>query len=517
MLKIKIIKGPETGKSFELPPGEHLVGRSAQCQIVLNSPGISKNHAKFSVQGNKCIVTDLGSSNGTFVNGTKIHDRILRVGDRIAFHDIILELRIAQQQQAKAIPAPSPSWDGNAAFQQAPLAHVVGEAPPADLAGHIQSYIDRVVMPGFYKLSEYYPLQHVLAGFVTLFILLVTVLSTIPMTHLIHDRILIEAQRRALTIARQLAATSEKAIANGGEANIRTDLAEGEEGVESALVVSQDDGHIIAPLTKADSYSNEQFVAAARKHSSESFYISELSGGSIGVSVPIRGFSPDVGQAAVLAQSIVIYRAESQNWSATTALFARILIIALLLGSLLYFILLRLISHPITVATEQLDKALRGERDTIEAKVDFEAFKKLVENINSAISRMGKSPEALVASQAIDRTNEASNFVRMISDPAIGFDTNGLIIQINGAFEELTGMRLLTIQGQNLEVLQDQALKLNLQDLLQKALSSPGSIVSGDLAMSGVNYEIEMQASPDSDTSGKVQYSIATLRKKNDT
>jgi PAS domain-containing protein len=536
VLKIKIIKGANIGKSFDLTPGDHVVGRAPQCDIVISSSGVSKMHARFSVQSSQCLVTDLDSSNGTFVNGVKVHDRILRPGDRIGFHDVIVELSLGQNEDRSInippiAPPPRPGWNGNVAYTQAPgplpiqTPGLMGpdlqagmqnqsQTAPTTFVDLIQSYVDKIVLPGVYRLAEIYPLSHVLAAFVALFVLMVTALATIPMAALTHEGVQKEAQRRALTIGRQLAATSEKLIASGAEGNIRTDLAESEDGVLSALVISQDDGHIIAPLSKAQSYSNDQFAAVARKHENEPFFISELGNSTIGVSVPIHGYSQEMGQQLTVAESVILYKMDSQDWSATVGLFARILIIALVLGGLLYFFLYRLITFPITDATGQLDEALRGGRDTINTKFDFDVFKKFLENINSAIGRMGKSQEMAQLNANIDRSAEASNLVRIISDPAFALDASGRFIQINSAFEELIGMRLLTLQGQGFEVLQDQALKLTFEELFRNAKSAPGTIVSNQLDISGLVFEIDMQVSPDGEDATKVSYVMATLKKR---
>jgi PAS domain S-box-containing protein len=382
--------------------------------------------------------------------------------------------------------------------------------------GMVEGYVEKVILPGVYKLAEIYPLSYVLAGFVLIFILMVTLLATIPMAALTREGVQKEAQRRALTIARQLATMSERFVSTGAEGNIRTDLAEAEEGVVSALVVSQEDGHIIAPLSKADSFSNDQFVALARKHDDAPYYFSDLPDSHLGVSVPIHGFSQDLGQTIVVADAVVIYKMDAQNWSSAIALFARILIIALLLGSLLYFLLYRLICHPIIEASRELDQALRGEKDVIQTRFDFDVLKKFIENINSAISRMGRSQEGAHAIVPIDRAAEASNLVRIISDPTLALDENGRFLQVNGAFEELIGMRLLTLQGQDLQILQDQALKLNIQDLLDKAKVTPGNIVTNQLEIGGINYELDMQVSPHEQSTQRFHYALATLKKRNE-
>ena len=220
-----------------------------------------------------------------------------------------------------------------------------------------------------------YPLKHVIGGFMLVFVLLVTSLSSIPMAELTKDGIQKESLRRAMTIARQLAAVSERAMATGGEANVRTDFAENEDGVQAALVISREDGHIIAPVTKQD-YSRDNFVARARKYDKDT--AESLGGTMIGAAAPIRAFSVDSGGQVVTAMAVVIYKMDTVDWSATTAVFARVLIIALLLGSAVFFLVYRLITYPLSIATTQLDQALRGEKDILQIKFNFDPFERLV-------------------------------------------------------------------------------------------------------------------------------------------
>ncbi|MCC6276772.1 MAG: FHA domain-containing protein [Oligoflexia bacterium] len=519
MLRLKIIKGPGLGQTIQLKPGENIVGRVAPSEVILGSSGVSKKHAKLTVSGDTCVVSDLGSSNGTYVNGVKIKDRIVKPGDRIGFHDVIVELISDTQSARLPMPTQPPSqWNQPLPFQnQGPFSAPTGASPqqptPAQnksFMDYLKAYVDKVVLPGVYRLNEMYSMNLLIGVFLALFVLIVTVLSTIPMAELTRDGVQKEAQRRALTVARQMAFFAEKSLIAGQESTIRTDFAESEEGVKAALVISREDGRIIAPLTKAQSYSNETFVAKARTH--DETYVEQISDTLVGASVPIRSFSPEIGAQTIAYYSVVIYKMDSLNYSATVALFARILIIAAVIGGILYFLLYKLVSHPIQAAVMQMDEALRGDRDTLESKYDYEPFSKLIDSINSALSRMGSPSQQ--ASQNIDRTSEVSNLVRIIANPAFALDENGKFIQVNAAFEELTGMRLLTLQGQGLETLQDQALKLNIDDLVSKARGQLGLIQTNELEIGGLNYEIDVQASAKENSPGEVQYYFGTIQRR---
>lgn len=68
-----------------LAPGDTFVGRASTCQLVIDEPGISRVHARVRVEAAHCTVSDLGSRNGTFVNGARVVDAELAPGDDLVF------------------------------------------------------------------------------------------------------------------------------------------------------------------------------------------------------------------------------------------------------------------------------------------------------------------------------------------------------------------------------------------------------------------------------------------------
>lgn len=71
------------GKTYRLEVGEMMIGRSYDCQIWLDDEGVSRHHAKFVIDGQKIDLVDLGSKNGTYVNGDRVEQRTLKNGDKI--------------------------------------------------------------------------------------------------------------------------------------------------------------------------------------------------------------------------------------------------------------------------------------------------------------------------------------------------------------------------------------------------------------------------------------------------
>jgi serine phosphatase RsbU (regulator of sigma subunit) len=76
-----------------LREGEQIVGRAATSHVRLPDSSVSRTHAKIVLEDGKVTLTDLESSNGTFVNGARITDpRELELGDMLAFADVELKL-----------------------------------------------------------------------------------------------------------------------------------------------------------------------------------------------------------------------------------------------------------------------------------------------------------------------------------------------------------------------------------------------------------------------------------------
>jgi hypothetical protein len=84
--------------SLILPTGERLglgeavvtVGRRPESTLVMADPNVSRNHAEVRPRGNGWLVVDLGSTNGTRVNGTRISSHELSDGDEIAFGNTLV-------------------------------------------------------------------------------------------------------------------------------------------------------------------------------------------------------------------------------------------------------------------------------------------------------------------------------------------------------------------------------------------------------------------------------------------
>jgi pSer/pThr/pTyr-binding forkhead associated (FHA) protein len=98
---LRFISGKYQGGEYPLPDNREIViGRGGELDIVLVEDMVSRKHAKITIQDAKIAIQDLGSTNGTFVNGEKIKKSRLKEGDRVLIGTSILKLVSAAEVKA---------------------------------------------------------------------------------------------------------------------------------------------------------------------------------------------------------------------------------------------------------------------------------------------------------------------------------------------------------------------------------------------------------------------------------
>jgi len=81
-------------QAVPLKPGKILIGRHDDCQIRIPAANVSRHHCEVVSGGSGVRIRDLGSSNGTYVNGHKVDDVELSPGDVIEIGTLLFVVRI---------------------------------------------------------------------------------------------------------------------------------------------------------------------------------------------------------------------------------------------------------------------------------------------------------------------------------------------------------------------------------------------------------------------------------------
>ena len=107
-MKLFFLNGPRKGENIELAPPGISIGREEDNDVQLLVAGVSRYHAKITFNGSDWRIQDLGSTNGTKVNGKPIQSPVpLQENDAIAIGDQILVFGSKKPEEKEAPPAVS--------------------------------------------------------------------------------------------------------------------------------------------------------------------------------------------------------------------------------------------------------------------------------------------------------------------------------------------------------------------------------------------------------------------------
>jgi pSer/pThr/pTyr-binding forkhead associated (FHA) protein len=89
--KLSVRQGPRPNLVFELDKPSYMIGREAGNDIVIEDPQVSRRHAQLTRQGNSYLIEDVGSTNGTYVNGKRVMaPTLLSNGDMVGLADTVI-------------------------------------------------------------------------------------------------------------------------------------------------------------------------------------------------------------------------------------------------------------------------------------------------------------------------------------------------------------------------------------------------------------------------------------------
>ena len=112
---LEVVRGAPAGPPHKLGPGTFVMGREAGVEVVLGVDGVSRKHARVTVEPSGAArVTDLSSRNGTFLNARRIEESPLRDGDELRVGPVVLRFRYVRSAAndhapVAAKPAPAPA------------------------------------------------------------------------------------------------------------------------------------------------------------------------------------------------------------------------------------------------------------------------------------------------------------------------------------------------------------------------------------------------------------------------
>lgn len=164
---LEVVRGVPFGKPILLRGGSLLVGRDEGAEIRLDVSGVSRKHARLSVEGEAQVtLTDLGSRNGTFVNALRVESASLRDGDELRFGPAVLRLRFIGRDEPTP-PPPEPVRPPELSPREFEVACLVAEGltnaevgkrlfiSPATVGRHLSNVYERLGIHSRAALTRY--------------------------------------------------------------------------------------------------------------------------------------------------------------------------------------------------------------------------------------------------------------------------------------------------------------------------------------------------------------------------
>lgn len=91
---LAIFEGNFEGEAFPLHQGRNIIGSSSQCHIQVTDEEVQEQHLSIRFAKEKCLLTDLDTESGTFLNGKRTYRSELKDGDKIKIGKVVFRIKM---------------------------------------------------------------------------------------------------------------------------------------------------------------------------------------------------------------------------------------------------------------------------------------------------------------------------------------------------------------------------------------------------------------------------------------
>ena len=509
MYKLVVIGGKLRGRELILEDGENVLGRDNECELHFPVEGVSKRHCSITVTDDVAYVKDLGSVNGTFVNGSMIKSATIKNGDKISLPDTIIQV-VHVKEKKVIIRKVTTDQDDDYIEEQ--------EAIPDSLPRKIIYYFKYKVMPPFYGINKEYEWK-ILLGIVLTLCVFTTITFTIFPVLQDSKRILIaETALRGGHYADEIARINASALGKRQLGQLDTKFLEGEPGVQSYELFDLK-GRIYRPIGKLNEFIDDAFSVEAQnwtKKESDKYVLKKLlDKGEIGIAKKIKTYNFKTGKNETIAVIAIRFAPKSlaiEASKSSKAYFESLttsMLVALFFYGIIYFLTLK----PIAEVKFQIEEAMRGKRRNIESEFLMEEMNPLREVINSMLQRIRElQPDG--NENDIDDLEEDTAYVEKLCEFSEGAGIAVIVLnseknikKINVDAEDLTGIRESSaIDMSLLDTAREKGFAAMVIELCDDCANNSGLGQSGNYELQGFDYTIYVNTLMGKDNFAKAFY-----------
>jgi pSer/pThr/pTyr-binding forkhead associated (FHA) protein len=514
MFKLVAVGGKIRGKEIILQEGENTLGRSADCDHQIDVDGVSKKHMRITVNGESAYLEDLGSSNGTIVNGKLVPSKTIYNQDKIALPNVIFQVVYVKENiitiRKKVNHAQENSYSSD---------DFDDERAPNDLMGKVIYFFRKKLMPVFYSFNEQYEWRVMFGIVLFLFILVNIFLIITPVLKTNKDLLLIEVTKRAEQYAEEVALINRGVLRDKNIDRIETNfLEESGNGVESYELFDKE-GRVIRPLSKLNTYSNDSFSTYVLENLNKGNHDRDvvrklIENGKVGVGLAIRAHDLQTGGNDIVGYIAIKFAPETFTSLANQDLqsYAVAFTLSFLVGIVFFGIVYFLTKRPIDEMVHQIERVSRGKIKELGSSLLMEELDPMRKSINFLFQRLRESEQS--ESGGMDQSEEDGKYVFQLKEfmlgaqgPAMVLNSEKLIQYLNNYGEDLLGIRENSSSGNSLlDVLREQGIAATIIDLCDQSSHNEGNHRSENYEIGGREYKISVTALIGKDSFAKAFY-----------
>src|SRR5262249_31578758 len=109
MAKLVLLSAGMTGRTHELKVDKTTIGRVEDNTCEIAEPSVSSHHCEILLRGSDVVVRDLNSTNGTFINGEKVSETVIKPGQVLRLGQIEMRLETEASAPSAAMPSSTPA------------------------------------------------------------------------------------------------------------------------------------------------------------------------------------------------------------------------------------------------------------------------------------------------------------------------------------------------------------------------------------------------------------------------
>lgn len=513
MFKLIAVGGRLRGHEIILNEGENTIGRSPECDHILEAEGVSKKHLRITVNGEGAYLEDLGSSNGTILNGKLIQKQSIYNQDKIALPNAIFQVVFVRENVIKVVKKVAKGREG-ADINLEGLDH---EEPPKDFPGKIRFFFKTKVMSVFYSFNQQYEWRVMVGIVMAIFIAVNIILIMQPVLRTNQAILKTEIAKRAIQYVDEVARYNNVALRDKNIDRIDTSFLETSgNGIESYELFDKE-GRIVRPRSKLNTYTNDPFstevLDVLGSGRSSSYQVKSL-GSKIGVGLAItasdlqRGREEIVGYIAIVFAPVTLTTAAQQEMQSYGEAALTSFLVAIIFFGIIYYLTRR----PLDELRLQIEQVQRGRKKEIESRYLMEEINPLRKSVNTILQRVRELQKD--ESSDFQELEEDSSYVQVLSEFLRGaqgavmiLNSEKLIQYINPIAEDLIGLRESSASGMSLlDTARDQGFAATVIDLCDQSSNAEGTNVSDVYEIGGREHQVHVVALMGKDGFAKAFY-----------